>query len=617
MCGIAGYWGVGNSEILKKMRDSLTHRGPDEEGMYIHGDVGLSHRRLSILDLSQSGRQPMSNDNKSVTLVFNGEIYNYRELKNTYLADAQFRGTSDTEVLLKLYEKFGESFLTKIRGMFALAIYDVYAKKLILARDHLGKKPLYWTNHNGTLIFGSELKSLRQHPLCSHELDRSAISQYLVYEYIPAPLTIYRYIQKLEPGTYLTYFGKETSIQSYSELIPSQGSYTGSFENAQSKLSTLLEEAVTKRLVADVPVGVFLSGGLDSSTVAYFAQKATQGKIKTYSIGFNDLSFNESEYARYVAGKLGTDHHERFVSTTDLLNLVGKLPRVLDEPMADSSIVPTLLLSEFARGEVKVALGGDGADELFFGYDTFRAHRYGLLYENIPRIVQKGIESVVNMMPVSHTYMSLDFKLKKFLSGFHTTPARRNTYWLSAFTPSEVRKLLTYENSESELLASTDLIYAREGDFWDHLQMEYLRGYLADDILVKTDRASMTYGLEVRAPFLDLDVVNFALTLPTTYKHRGQVGKYILKNLMAAYLPHDIVFRPKKGFNIPIGSWMRGELKTFVTERILSGKLVASGLFNPDALAILIESHMKGDFDYRKKLWTLLMLEMWMNEWYV
>jgi asparagine synthase (glutamine-hydrolysing) len=368
--------------------------------------------------------------------------------------------------------------------------------------------------------------------------------------------------------------------------------------------------------VADVPVGVFLSGGLDSSTVAFFAQQSTEHQIKTFSIGFKDASFDESIYAREVATLLGTDHQEHIVGPDDLRNVIQTLPQVLDEPMADSSIIPTLLLSAFTRKEVKVALGGDGADELFWGYDTFFAHRLASWYEKIPKAAHVGIRALVSELPVSHRYMSFDFKAKKFLSGFDTEKSRRNTYWLSAFMPHELSSILNFEVDESIILASSDAYYGEDTHFYDSLQMEYMRGYLAEDILVKTDRAGMAFGLEVRAPFLDIDLVNFAMTLNQKYKIHNSSGKYILKQIMKGYLPDHIIERKKKGFNIPVGAWIQEELRDFFTETILNGPLSTSGLFKREGLAILLESHISGEHDHRKKLWSLLVLALWMKEWH-
>jgi asparagine synthase (glutamine-hydrolysing) len=445
---------------------------------------------------------------------------------------------------------------------------------------------------------------------------RTSVAQYLIYEYIPAPATIYQDVYKLLPGGYLNYDGEEIVHGTFSDIQPHQGVYIKEFGEAKDQLSNLLHTAVARRMVADVPVGVFLSGGLDSSTITYFAQELTKHQVKTFSIGFKDASFDESAYAREVARVLGTDHHERIVGSEDLLRIIDTLPQVLDEPMADSSIIPTLLLSEFTREEVSVVLGGDGADEIFWGYDTFLAHRVGEWYERVPRIIQKSIRVLAETLPVSHKYMSFDFKAKRFLSGFETVNIRRNAYWLSAFIPNELVSILNFDVSIDEIFAPSDKYYGANIDFKDSLQEEYIKGYLAEDILVKTDRAGMAFGLEVRAPFLDIDLVDFAVTLDSHYKYRGHTGKFILKEIMKGHLPNHVIERKKKGFNIPIGSWIRSDLKDLFTEKLLNGKLVESGLFKREGLAILLESHLSGQFDHRKKLWALLVLALWMEKWH-
>jgi asparagine synthase (glutamine-hydrolysing) len=613
MCGIAGYWGSGDRDVLERMGASLSHRGPDEGGVYVEGSLGLAHRRLSILDLSPTGSQPMTTADRDVWIVFNGEIYNYQKLR-IELAEYSFRGSSDTEVILYLYKKYGKAFLQKLEGMFAIALYDVKKNVLILARDSLGKKPLYWTLRHGTLVFGSEIKALREHPSCSSELNIDALAQYLIYEYVPSPQTIYTDIHKLVPGTYLVFDGKTHVIQTYTQNIFSDNeAYT--FEKQIDVLDTLISESVRKRLVADVPVGVFLSGGLDSSTVAYYAQQHREERIKTFSIGFEDESFNESNHARTVAHALGTDHYERVVTPKDLMSVIHELPMVLDEPMADSSIIPSLLLSQFAREKVKVALSGDGADELFLGYSTFFAHVLGMYYERIPYNIHRIIQRASAHIPVSHEYMSFDFKLKKFLSGFDAVRSRRNTYWLSAFTYAELEKVFVPNLNEDRVLHPTDRFYKLYPNFWTALQMEYVQGYLVDDILVKADRASMARSLEVRSPFLDESIVRFANTLPIRQKLKGTKGKYILKKLMHAKLPPCATARKKQGFNIPIGHWIQHELKGVFSDTMLSGKLVSSGLFRKTELERLLSEHVAGKVDHRKKIWTLFVLALWLERW--
>lgn len=616
MCGIAGYWGRGSSEILSDMGRAIAHRGPDDEGTALVDDIGFVHRRLSIIDLSPAGHQPMYSEDGSVVLVFNGEIYNFLELKQTYLQGCRFRGGSDTEVLLRLYEKQGVSFLEHIRGMFAVALYDRRTKKLILARDPVGKKPLYWTANNGLFVFGSEIKAILRHPGVTKSLDHDALAKYLVYEYIPGPQSIFDGIHKLEPGHVLDYDGENIHSSAFENLHPNQGRYGGSFFDAKADFEVLFSDALKKRMVADVPVGVFLSGGLDSSMVAYYAARTSKTRIKTFSVGFTDTAFDESKYAREVSHLLDTEHHEFKVEPNNLLAAVQDIPNVLDEPMADSSIIPSLLLSSFTKSHVTVALGGDGADELFLGYDTFFAHKIGMFYEHIPLAIHRMLNSIVSNLPVSHAYMSFDFKAKKFLSGFGHPPMLRNTLWMSAFTPSELQLIMHEVPTEEVLFTSALRSYTDGKNGWDNLVSDYLKGYLLEDILVKVDRASMFSGLEVRSPFLDLEVVKFALNLPVHYKLHGRKQKYILKELMRSKLPDHIINRTKHGFNMPIGSWIRSDLKEFFHDVLLNGALVRSGLFKREGLAILLESHIVGTVDNRKKLWSLLVLGLWMEKWY-
>jgi len=376
MCGITGYVGEGNLDVLQKMTGTLFHRGPDHLGQEIVGDVGFGHARLSILDLSLSGNQPMWNKDRTVMIVFNGEIYNFKDLKK----GSDYKTKTDTEVILSVYDEYGERVFEKIHGMFAIAIYDTKKKKLFLARDRVGKKPLYWGIHENTFLFGSELKALIAHPQFKKEIDIFSLNKYFLYEYIPTPCSIFKNTYKLEPGTYLVWDGNRVEKRVYWE--PSFKISSSTFEESLVRLDTLFSRAVQDRLVADVPVGIFLSGGIDSSAIAYYASKYS--RIKTFSIGFKEPSFDESKYARQIAEHLHTDHRESFVSARDCLESIPKIFDLLDEPIADASIVPTYLLSQFTKGYVTVALGGDGGDELFCGYDTFVAEKIATIYEKTP-----------------------------------------------------------------------------------------------------------------------------------------------------------------------------------------------------------------------------------------
>ncbi len=630
MCGITGYVGKGDQEVLKKMNDSIRHRGPDDEGFYINGNVGLGHRRLSIIDLSPGGHQPMTNEDGSVVIVFNGEIYNFHELRKNLSGGHTFKGKSDTEVIVHLYEEIGVDIFSRIQGMFAIALYDKKKNVVILARDRMGKKPLFWTVTEGTLLFGSELKTLTQHPLFKKEIDLVSLNKYFQFEYVPAPSTIFKNTFKLEPGHYLQYDGKQIVKKQYWDIaFPPEAEENNKkdFNKAIAELDSALESAVHDRLESDVPLGVFLSGGIDSSAVAYYAQRNLQkdsanSKIKTFSIGFKEDSFDESKYARQVAEFLGTDHTEVILDGKDCLDIIPHIGEVLDEPMADASIIPTLLLSKITRKHVTVALGGDGGDELFCGYDTFVGHALASLYEGIPLFIRKGfIEPIATHLPVSHKNMSLDFKAKKFISGFYGEKKYRNQRWLGTYDQAQRAKLflpsiwkkLEHENVFNDLDRFEEKY--KSSSYVNRLIASYQKTYMVDDVLVKVDRASMFHSLEVRAPFLDTRVVELANSLPPSFKIHGLTTKYILKKCMEGKLPHDIIYRKKKGFGIPLAKWISTDLLSLMREKLDEKRLVEQGLFNPSYVTELLEDHLQGRADNRKYLWTMLVFQLWWEKW--
>lgn len=634
MCGIAGYYGQGNLEILKKMTITLEHRGPDVEGFYVDENIGLGHKRLSIIDLSLAGHQPMLNEQKTVAVIFNGEIYNFQELKKNLKAKYNFRGNSDTEVILRLYEEKGARLFDDIQGMFALAIYDKVKKKIILARDRMGKKPLYYGIFNNILIFGSELKALMMHPEFKKELDLISLNKYLFYEYVPTPATIFKNVYKLEPGYYLEYDGREIVKTKFWEIEFNRITHNAQRITHKKNLTWAIEEldkrldkAVKDRLVADVPLGIFLSGGIDSSTVAYYAQKNCGRKIKTFSIGFKEASFDESSYARRAAQFIGTEHYEKIFSARDCLDLIPQIAGLLDEPMADPSILPTFLLSKFTREKVTVALGGDGGDELFCGYDTFPAHRLAEYYEKIPLFLRKNlIEKIIANLPTSFNNISPDFKAKSFIAGFYGDKRYRDARWMSSYSrdmrkqlfKDEIWQILAnsngYDDIDRYLQYNNGSNHTRE-KFYQDLVYLYLRMYMMEEILVKVDRASMYNSLEVRAPFLDTAVVDFANSLAVNYKLRGMTTKYILKKLMADKLPKEIIYRKKKGFGMPVAHWISGEMKPFILEILNKDKIEREGLFNFGYINNLLNDHFSGKQDKRKPIWTLLVFEMWMDKW--
>lgn len=615
MCGIAGYIGKGTELQLRAMGDTLRHRGPDASGIWQtpDGRVGFAHMRLAIIDLSSGGTQPMRSHDGQLAITFNGEIYNFAELKKE-LASYPFKTHSDTEVILAAYQTWGAGAFARMRGMFALALYDARERELILVRDRLGKKPLYWSLAGGTLVFGSELKALLAHPATPRMLDHRSLVHYLAREYVPTPRTIYKDVHKLPPSSVLHF--KEGSVRIEPFWNPATAVATMDETSALARFDSLLQHATEERMVADVPLGVFLSGGIDSSTVAYCAARASAQKVKTFSIGFSEKSFDESAQARLVAAHLDTEHHERILSGKDALALVQDIPEVFDEPVADASVLPTLLLSRFTREHVAVALGGDGADELLLGYPTFQAEQYASLYARIPEGICTLLRKSTDLLPASAGYMGLDFKMRKFIHDFADDPMVRHLQWLGSFRESELGTLLLPAVAADATGINEELINEWRQECprlegLNALSHLYLRTYLMDQVLVKVDRASMRYALEVRAPFLSHDVVEFLLSLPPDMKYRNGRGKYLLRALMRGRLPGGIIDRPKQGFAAPVAEWLRGPLKGLMTDLLSPASLKRQNIFNATEVERLMREHVSGSRDHRKKLWTLLVFELW------
>lgn len=619
MCGLAGFIGEGNELDLKNMIETLTHRGPDDRGLFFENEIALAHARLSILDLSPAGHQPMFSSDKKIVTIFNGEIYNFLEIREDLKSRGhKFKSDSDTEVILAAYEEFGENCFEKFEGMFAIAIYDFAQKKLLLARDRMGEKPLYWTLAGKTLIFGSEMAALTKHPLFKKEIDLFSLSKYFSFDYIPTPHTIYKNVHKLEPGTYLDFQNGEIKKKNFWRM--KFGGGEENFENALQKLDQKLNSVTKKTLISDVPLGVFLSGGLDSSSVAYYASKNSNSKINTYSIGFEEKSFDESKYALQVANFLGTKHHMKVVKQSDIVELVKDLGKLLDEPMADPSIIPTFILSKFAHEQVTVALGGDGGDELFAGYPTFQAEMFADLYLKIPAKLRGIIEKLINKLPVSEKNFSLEFKLKKFIAGVKHDKKHRHQNWLGNFDREEKSQLFRSE-IWSQIKDKNDFEdidnFIEESKIEDPRQLTlalYMKTYLMDQVLVKVDRASMKTSLETRAPFLNHELVDYVNTMPYEFKFKRMTGKYILKKLMEKKLPPAIVNRKKKGFGIPLAKWLREDLRE-LCENVLSQKNIENAaLFNYDFVEKLKEQHFNKTKDNRRKLWSLIVFQLWLQK---
>jgi asparagine synthase (glutamine-hydrolysing) len=608
-------------EVLARMTRSLRHRGPDDEGLlttsYEDGtNVGIGFRRLSIIDL-ETGNQPIGNEDGSLQVVLNGEIYNYRELRADLVTRGhRFATATDTEVIVHLYEDLGSRCVERLNGMFAFALWDEKERRLLLARDRFGKKPLYYAELGETLLFGSELKALLEHPDCPRTLDFGSLSRYLALEYVPAPWAIFEGVRKLPGGHLLSWQGGRCSIEQYWDLSFSADGDAASVEECLEEFRSLFRAAVERRLMSDVPLGAFLSGGIDSSSVvAMMAESLPAGQVKTFSIGFAEQSFDESDHARRVAEHFGTDHHEDVFTTDTMLELLPTVADILDEPFADASVLPTYLLSRHTRESVTVALGGDGSDELLAGYPTFQADRVARGYL-VPRFLnERVVLPLAERLPVSTADFSLDFKVKRFLRGAATAADVRHPTWLGSFTPEEQRALLTRAPADPFDEQRAAFANAPTRNPLERAIYAYAKTYLQDDILVKVDRASMACSLEVRAPFLDVELVEFLGRVPPRLKLRRFDTKHLLKRAMGEVLPPGIANRPKKGFGIPVADWLKGPLRGAMQDELSPERLRAQGIFVPGEVQRLVSEHLAGRRDHRKPLWTLFMFQLWHRRW--
>lgn len=607
MCGITGILGAGDADVLHRMTARITHRGPDDEAFLIQAERGvyLGFRRLAFLDI-EGGRQPMTTLDGRLSIVFNGEIYNFAELRRELeqLGAVFATDHSDTEVLLHGWRHWGKDLPNRLNGMWAFALVDREQGQVFFSRDRFGKKPLFFYPGKRAFVFASELTALREHPDVPTAPDERALRKYFAYGYVPAPLTLLRGVSKLPAGHSLTLdlATLEHRIERYWHYVPDPGEVRDENQCVE-EFRALLDAAVARRLVADVPIGCFLSGGIDSSAVTALAVKhAGAERIKAFSIGFEEASFDETRYARLVAEHVGADHRIETLSVQRALDILPDLAARLDEPIADSSILPTYLLCEHARHFVTGALGGDGADELLAGYDPFRALRYARWYEKfVPKPMHRGMSLAISRLPVSHQYMSLDFRLKRTLRGLDHRPALWLPVWMAPLAPSELDELFSapvdLDDVYSEAIDAWDS--CPSGDPVDRTIAFYIRLYLQDDILVKVDRASMLHSLEVRAPFLDIELVEFLRRLPSRMKLRGTQTKWILRQSVRSLLPKEILERSKQGFAVPVGRWFK------------------DGLLAPDDASIPInpafwrkrlDEHRNGRSDQRLYLWSKWML---------
>jgi asparagine synthase (glutamine-hydrolysing) len=604
ICGIASTRGAVDPGRLAAMSATLVQRGPDSDGSFVEGPVGLAARRLAIIDLA-TGDQPISNEDGRITVVQNGEIYNYRELRHELeRAGHRFATSGDTEVLVHLYEEHGERFADRLRGMFAIALWDSQRSRLVLARDRYGIKPLYYREADGELAFASELRALPR-----GEIDLGALDAFLAFNSVPGPLTIFREVRKLQPGHVFTWQDGRSELLRYARPAPVPAEDVRGDEEAEllEELRARLRDSVRAHLVSDVPVGVLLSGGIDSSVLAALAAEELSEPLRTFSIGFEERSFDELGDARLVAERYGTDHQE-LVLRPDAALLLPALADAFDEPFADSSALPTYLVSQVAAGEVKVALSGEGGDELFGGYYTYAAD---LLAERAGWTA-RFLRPAVERLPSSSARASFDYKAKRFVRAAHLPPLERHHGWKEIFSP-DARAELTGRRDEAD---PVDILRARfeetgEAELLARLQDVDLGTYLVDDLLVKTDRASMAHSLEARVPFLDSVVTNFALSLPSRHKVRGLRKKVLLRKAAEPLVPGELLRRRKRGFSIPAAAWLRGELEPFARETLSPDTLRRQGYFRPEVVTRLLDDHVAGREDLSRQLWGLLAFTLW------
>jgi asparagine synthase (glutamine-hydrolysing) len=640
MCGIAGsVWATSslsiNQSTLNQMIDVLEHRGPDDQGIYYSPlssensklGVGLGHRRLSIIDLG-SGHQPLANEDETIWIAFNGEIYNYKELRPQLESQGhRFRTSSDTETIVHLYEQYGVDCVKYLRGMFAFAIWDEKKQRLFVARDRMGQKPFVYRLDEGRFSFASELKALLQIPSAPRNLNLSAIDNYLTYQYVPHPDSILEGYSKLPPGHCALYENGQLKVSQYWSPPFEPGS---SFSDSgldqsdswtekqwQDELRERLTEAVRLRMRSDVPLGAFLSGGVDSTIISGIMQKLSSQPVHTFSIGFPVKQFDETSYAREAASLLKTNHHEQIVKP-EALEILPRLIWHYDEPFSDSSAIPTMYLSDMTRKHVTVSLSGDGGDELFAGYDRYKAVKIGTKFDKLPGFLRSVIASKIwQKMPSSVQQKSLRRKVKRLLSALGKPPEERYLTWIAIFDESrkqsmyhpDFRKKLNQNNSIDFLNSAYKACPSR--DFVSRTTCTDMLTYLPCDILTKVDIASMSSSLECRSPFLDHHVVELAARMPMKFKLQGKFGKKILVDTFRDILPASIQTRPKMGFGVPLDHWFREELKPLLHDTLLDSSSLNRGYFNPDQIKKLVQEHTSGAWDHSYRLWSLLVLEMW------
>ncbi|MCA1682461.1 MAG: asparagine synthase (glutamine-hydrolyzing) [Actinobacteria bacterium] len=621
MCGIAGQVRAGRAvraDLVHRMCAAIEHRGPDARGVHIDGRVGLGIQRLRVIDL-ETGDQPIFNEDRSIVVVLNGEIYNFRELRDRLQRRGHvFTTRSDTEVIVHLYEEEGRECVSSLHGMFAFALWDENRQELLLARDRVGKKPLFYSHLDGDLSFASELPALMQNEEIPRTLDHRALDCYYAYQYVPAPLSVFEAARKLPPASILRLREGRISIERYWRLDYTHKRRVDSMGDLRAEIRSRLETAVRRRLVSDVPLGVFLSGGVDSSAVVAAMARLTTD-IKTFSIGFADTAFNELPHARRVAEQFGTDHHE-FVVVPSAIEILPQLVRHYGEPFADDSAIPSFYLSRLAREHVTVALNGDGGDESFAGYNRYAANVYAARLDRLPLAVRRLAAASAGRLPSSSRSAGTRDRLKRLALALPLTPPDRYACYMSTFTPEQRARLYSDEYREQigDSLAS-EIMRTGWGEpdgkhVLDALLNADVETFLPGDLLVKMDIASMAHGLEARSPFLDHELMEFAASLPAEIKLSGREKKLVLREAVAEWLPQDLLDRPKQGFSVPLARWLREDLREFAHDVLLDPISIDRGYFRRDAVESLLRRHVEGREDCSKRLWTLLFGELWHRE---
>jgi asparagine synthase (glutamine-hydrolysing) len=630
MCGIAGLVQLNNKKpsekLVKSMIEAIYHRGPDDGGVEIIGKCGLGNRRLAIIDLSAAGHMPMWEATKEYCITFNGEIYNFNQLKRELVKKGyKFLSNSDTEVIVNLYKEYGERCVSRLRGMFAFAIWDRKKEVLFLARDHFGIKPLHYYINNEIFLFGSEIKSILLHPNIKKEVDTDALSHYFSVGFgaVGSPLTIFKNIYKLPPASYGILEKGKFRTEKYWGLENIRKQEI-SFEEAVEKTKELVEESVKEELISDVPLGTFLSGGIDSSLVSAFAQRHTKGNIKTFSIGFKDKAYDESEYAKQVADYLGTDHNHKSFDVAELIEVLPRVIEKLDEPLADASILPTYLLTEFTREKVTVALSGDGGDEIFAGYPTYIAHQFAQPFRLLSKEVLSGLKTgafrgsgLISKLPIlKHAgNLSTEYKIERFFDGIDRDLVKQYLQFMGPMNLLEKKKLLRNKNDSAYFYARNN--WEAVKDWTRQKQLQYLdfKLFLEEDCLVKTDRASSFNSLEVRPPFLNVELTEFVYSLPSSHNFKKLKLKRLLKEVSVDILPSNIINRSKKGFGIPTGEWMRNELKEQLRDLLAINRIRKQGLFDEVFVDKLLTEHIEGKKNHRMVLWNLFIFQLWWDRW--